>query len=104
MLQFLAGSCHEVHTGLCARKGDKQVLSHALTKVYFVDADIELLEKYHRSIYSSDKAGGYAIQMAGSIIVEKIEGCHYNVVGMPVVALNHLLENFGVSLWDYIKA
>lgn len=50
-----------------------------------------------------DKAGGYAIQKSGSILVNKIDGCYYNVLGMPINTLRRVLKEVGIDLWDYIK-
>jgi len=44
------------------------------------------------------KAGGYAVQGLGAVIVEEVHGCFYNVVGLPLYGLNVLLEKFGVCL------
>jgi septum formation protein len=50
-----------------------------------------------------DKAGGYAMQKSGSILVNRIEGCYYNVIGLPINTLRRLLRYVGIDLWDYIK-
>jgi septum formation protein len=50
-----------------------------------------------------DKAGAYAIQGEGSLVVEKIRGCYYNVVGFPVSKLESMLLDFGTSLFKYMK-
>jgi len=47
---------------------------------------------------SMDKAGGYAIQGSGSLLVRSIEGCYFNVVGLPLYRLSRLLEDIGVPL------
>ncbi len=104
MLSLLSGSTHEVHTGICGIKNDEVFTTSECTKVTFVKASELEIQKYHKAIYSADKAGGYAIQQAGSIIVEKIEGCPYNVMGLPINALQSTLLKLGLSLWDYLKA
>jgi septum formation protein len=46
-----------------------------------------------------DKAGAYAIQGLGAVIVEKIKGDYYNVMGLPLCALSEALKEFGISVW-----
>ncbi len=50
-----------------------------------------------------DKAGAYAIQGEGALIVEAIAGCYYNVVGFPIAKLEQMLLKKGVSLFEYMK-
>ena len=47
-------------------------------------------------------SGGYTIAEAGSIITKKIEGCFYNVLGLPINALRILLNKVGIDLWEYL--
>lgn len=103
MLKSLAGSDHYVYTGLCGKHGQRVYTDYEATKVTFYNASEDQLKKYHKAIYSLDKAGGYAIQQAGSIIVEKIEGCPYNVMGLPINGLSRILSKLGYSLWDYLN-
>jgi septum formation protein len=50
-----------------------------------------------------DKAGAYAIQGEGALIVQGIAGCYYNVVGFPIARLEQMLLKKGVSLFDYMQ-
>ncbi len=104
MLRRLSGSTHTVYSGLCLRKGTRMWTHIEPTRVTFCSASEEQLRLYHRAIYSHDKAGGYAIQQAGAIIVEKIEGCPYNVMGLPIHGLSRLLDAADISLWQYLKS
>ena len=50
-----------------------------------------------------DKAGGYAIEQGGNLIVSKIDGCYDNVMGLPLNTTRKLLLKVGIDLWDYLK-
>ncbi len=72
--------------------------AHAVTDVTFRNLSDEQIARYLKMINPLDKAGAYAIQGAGGIIIEKICGCYYNVVGLPLNTLDKLLAFFGVQL------
>jgi septum formation protein len=89
-LRELSGRWHEVIGGLALREDGEERTAVAVTRVRFrdlSDADIEL---YLRSGEWTDRAGGYAIQELGAMLVEEIEGDWFNVVGLPVPALLRL--------------
>ena len=90
-LRELSGRWHEVMGGLALRENGEERTALAVTRVRFrhlSDADIEL---YLRSGEWTDRAGGYAIQELGAMLVEEIEGDWFNVVGLPVPALLRLM-------------
>jgi len=84
MLRLLSGREHWVHTGICLLAGDRRITDLASTKVSFAPLTEEEIQEYTRSGEPRDKAGGYAIQGRASKFVRSIEGCYYNVVGLPV--------------------
>ena len=84
MLALLSGRRHEVLTGICLRRGAETVCDHAVTAVWFARLSANELEEYVASQEPMDKAGAYAIQGLASRYVERIEGCYFNVVGLPV--------------------
>jgi septum formation protein len=89
-LRELSGRWHEVVGGLALREDGEERTAVEVTRVRFrdlSDADIEL---YLRSGEWADRAGGYAIQELGAMLVEEIEGDWFNVVGLPVPALLRL--------------
>jgi septum formation protein len=71
------------------------------TKVTFRDLQEDQIHKYIEMVHSLDKAGGYAIQGIGSLLVSKIEGCYYNVMGLPVQTLVKLLKEVDIDVWNF---
>ncbi|MBQ7713713.1 MAG: septum formation inhibitor Maf [Oscillospiraceae bacterium] len=98
MLAALSGRRHTVCTGVTVRRGDKLKCFTASTDVYFR----ELTERERRAYVASgepmDKAGAYGIQGLGALLVERIDGDFFNVMGMPLLPLARALEEFGVTL------
>jgi septum formation protein len=84
MLTLLSGRRHEVMTGIALRRGDSVALDWAVTSVWFAPMTDTEIDDYVSSREPMDKAGAYAIQGLGSKFIEKIEGCYFNVVGLPV--------------------
>lgn len=99
-LRELAGKTHQVCSGVVVMRIEDQAtkLGHAITHVTFRPLTDEQITRYLDMIDPLDKAGAYAIQGAGGIIVEKISGCYYNVVGLPLSLLDNLLAHFGIQL------
>ena len=60
------------------------------------------IQQYLAQIAWADKAGGYAVQMSGGLIVQKIDGCYYNVKGLPINTVEHLLSHFNLALWEHL--
>lgn len=102
-LQALINDTHEVYTALCLAFKGNLVSDYELTRVTFHNLTLEEMERYITTFSTLDKAGGYGIQKAGSLIVKKIEGCFYNVMGLPLNALTRILKQGGINLWDYLK-
>lgn len=91
MLHALAGADHYVHTGVAIwHQGACQVFS-ATTRVRFYPLTDEQIEQYIHTDEPYDKAGGYAIQGKAALFCEEIEGCYYNIMGLPVSRLARAL-------------
>jgi septum formation protein len=84
MLEALAGRRHEVLTGICLRRGTELIRDCAVTQVWFMPMTQREIEDYVASGEPMDKAGAYAIQGLASKFIERIDGCYFNVVGLPV--------------------
>jgi septum formation protein len=86
MLGLLSGNTHEVHTGLAiaAQPSAEPGLSVATTRVHFAKLDDATIEQYVATGEPLDKAGAYGIQGIGGKFVTGIEGCYFNVMGLPL--------------------
>ncbi len=95
-LKALSGKTHEVYSGVCliSLKNGKQVTGWERTEVKFRDFGQDQIEAYMQMEDVFDKAAGYNIAGAGAFLVEKICGCFFNVVGLPVYRFIRLLEEF----------
>lgn len=85
-LKMLSGKTHEVITGYSFLNIEKniKILNYETTKVTFKKLDNELIKWYINQGEPLDKAGAYGIQEKGNLLVEKIEGDFYNVMGFPL--------------------
>lgn len=101
-LSELVGRWHTVYTGVTISRGQEVYDQAEATQVLFNDLTPEQIRHYHSKLEWADKAGGYAIQMAGSLIVKRIEGCYYNVMGLPINTVEALLKRVGIELWNYL--
>lgn len=100
MLAELTGRDHFVVTGLAVgRLGDgRWTTGHEVTRVWMRQACSEEIDDYVRTGEPMDKAGAYAIQGKGSTLVERIEGCYFGVVGLPLARLARMLREYGVMV------
>jgi len=100
MLEKLSGRTHDVITGLVAMnaKTGEKIVECVRTKVKMRKLTSEEIGGYIATREPFDKAGAYAIQGKGALLVEKINGCYYNVVGLPLPKLSEMLAKFGVNL------
>ena len=100
MLQALSGRQHSVITGftIIDTESNKVLSRSVATRVYIRQLTSNEIDNYVKSKEPLDKAGAYAIQGLGSIIVQKIEGDYSNVIGLPLSALAGSLKEFGVHI------
>lgn len=97
MLQRLSGRAHKVLTGVAVAYQGKQEKEVCETKVVFRDLTEQEIEAYIATGEPLDKAGAYGIQGKGAVLVEKIDGCYNNVVGLPLTRLHLMLAKLGVE-------
>ena len=96
MISLLAGREHSVLTAICFLWRRKQSICVEETRVHFVQLSSSEIDSYVSSGEPFDKAGGYAIQGLASRYISRIEGCYFNVVGLPVHRVVDVLNNAGV--------
>ncbi len=100
MLSWLSGNIHQVYTGLAlidVGKG-RMVTGYEVTKVKFHSLSTDFIASYVETGEPLDKAGAYGVQRRGALLVEKVDGCFYNVVGLPLSKLLTLLQELGYGL------
>lgn len=97
-LNSLNGKTHSALTGFTIIS-DKQTISEAVeTKVTLRHLSIDEINAYAKTHEGIDKAGGYAIQSRGALLVERIEGDYWNIVGLPLSRLAVRLREFGITI------
>lgn len=97
MLRRLAGRTHEVITGVALIRlpGGERRIEHEVTHVTFAPLTENEIAAYVASEEHRDKAGGYAIQGRGGTFVTRMEGCYFNIVGLPLARLYRILREMG---------
>jgi septum formation protein len=100
MLSKLSGKAHTVITGftILDTATGKRFSRAVESKVYFKKLDKDEIEAYVRSKEPMDKAGAYGVQGLGAVIVRKVEGDFFNVMGLPLCELVIALKKFGVKI------
>ena len=96
MLHSLSGNDHYVHTGIALVDPDSdfRYLDHETTKVTFRKLTDEEIEAYISTGEPMDKAGSYGIQERGAAFISRVEGCFFNVMGLPLAKLWEALINW----------
>lgn len=97
MLKKLSGNTHSVITGVCIRKEDREISFYEETKVQFYPLSDEEINGYIATGEPMDKAGAYGIQKKGSLLVKKIDGDYFNVVGLPLSRFVREYKAFNVN-------
>ncbi len=99
MLRTLAGREHAVHTAFCLRTLDGRTFEQTeTTAVRFYPLTDDEIDDYVATGDGEDKAGSYGIQGAGALLVERIDGDFYTVMGFPVGAFVRSLPKLGWTL------
>jgi septum formation protein len=97
MLRQLSGGVHEVHTGLAVIRMPQKIerVVEEVTSVHFAKLSNAEIDAYIATGEPFDKAGAYGIQSLGGRYVTRVEGCYFNVMGMPLGHLWATLKEFG---------
>ena len=98
MLRRLSGRSHTVYTGLClvCRASGLRHVEGVASEVRFRSLDEKVIEAYLKEVNVLDKAGSYAIQEKGDMIIEGYEGSYTNIVGLPVERTKQILGLLGL--------
>ena len=100
MLGALSGQWHEVYTGVALVEASacRSMIGHERTRVKFGNLTPAVIDAYVETGEPMDKAGAYGIQGRGAVLVERIDGCYTNVVGLPLSLLAAMLREFGLEV------
>ena len=99
MIAELSGRTHSVFTGVALIAPDGRKLINAEeTRVTFRPLEKEDILAYIALGESMDKAGAYAIQERGTLLAERIDGCYFNVVGLPLFRVSQMFAEMGIEL------
>jgi septum formation protein len=98
--QKMRGNYCELYTGHCLIdiQNQRTVMRHGVTKVYFSDATDAEIESYVNSGEPLCCAGCFTLEKLGGLLIEKIEGCHTNVLGLSLPILRQMLKELGYSI------
>ena len=96
ILRTLSGRTHTVYTGLAILWPGGQQVFHDTTRVTFASLSDGEIWAYIRTGEPLDKAGAYGVQGLGAILVERVEGCYFTVIGLPVPKLYRALRELGI--------
>lgn len=99
MLAALSGRTHQVCTGVALCRGDALVTEAETTAVTFRPLSEREIRRYVATGECLDKAGAYGVQGLGALLVERLDGDFFNVMGLPVLRLSRMLERFGVHFF-----
>lgn len=100
MLTALQGRSHTVCTGVTVMQGDHIITQSEPTRICFRKASESELRGYIATGDPMDKAGAYGVQSLGALLVERIDGDFFNVMGLPVLRLSRMLREFGIHFFD----
>ncbi|MCL0032768.1 Maf family protein [Peptococcaceae bacterium] len=100
MLLKLQGNVHYVYSGVAIvdAKTKKSAVDYRRTKVIFKPMNLDEINAYVEAEKPFDKAGAYGIQGRAAVFIEGIEGCYYNVMGLPLACLFSMLKEFDCNL------
>ena len=98
MLRVLSGRTHAVYSGLTVCRGTVVTSAVERTDVTFRTLSTTEISAYVKSGEPMDKAGAYGIQGLGAVLVERIAGDYFNVVGLPLCRLTQMLSSLGIQV------
>ena len=103
MLLELSKGEQEVYTGVAVLYQDKLWTDVEMSTVEFCDVTLPQIQAYVKTLRPLDKSGSYTVQGLGGLIVKRVSGCYYNIVGLPIQTVRRCLLHVGIDLWDSFK-
>ncbi len=99
-LKELMAKPHWVYSGVAVidASSGKTLVDYEKTKVFMRPLPDKAIDRYHKIVSPLNKAGGFDIEGKGGVFIYRIEGCYFNVVGLPLAKLAQMLEKFGVDV------
>ena len=100
MLERLSGRWHEVLSGICIIDCERNRTRYGFgrSRVHFRRLSPDLVDWYLQTGEYRDKAGAYGVQGYAALLVDRIEGCYFNIVGFPIMAFEQLCRKMGINL------
>lgn len=98
MLSTLSGNTHEVYTGVSVMRDGREELEYEVSRVTFRELSADEIGRYIATGEPMDKAGAYGAQGLGALLVERIDGDFFNVMGLPLCRLAQMLKKQGVVI------
>lgn len=101
--QEMRGRMGKIYTGhaLVDLDRQRQIIRCGITQVYFANISDRIIEAYVATGEPLKCAGSFALEGKGGMFVEKIEGCHSNVIGLSLPLLHQMLENLGYNITNF---
>lgn len=99
MLNMLSGDSHKVISGIAIITSNRKLTAAETTDVYFDKMSEHEIKAYIDSGECDDKAGAYGIQGKASRFIKKIDGCYFNVVGLPVNLLHNMAKELNIDIF-----
>ncbi|MBT6690968.1 septum formation protein Maf [Candidatus Parcubacteria bacterium] len=102
-LKKISGKSIECITGMAVIdvKGRQEVQDYTITKLKIKSLTDKEIDDYIKAEQILDHAGSFAYEQKGAVLIESIDGCYYNVIGLPLNKLHQILNKLGVSSFDY---
>jgi|CXWL01.1.fsa_nt_gi septum formation protein len=99
-LKLLMSRPHWVYTGIALidSASKNELVDYEKTKIFMTKISDSAIDEYYKHMSPLDKAGGFDIEGKGSMFIRRIEGCYFNVVGLPLAKLRVMLRKVGVSI------
>ncbi len=91
---------HWVYSGLAVidARTKKVLVDYEKTKIFMKPLSSREIDRYHAKVSPLDKAGGFDIEGTGALFISRIEGCYFNVVGLPLAKLSEMLRKLNIKV------